>query len=60
MSNCFNTKMSHESRINKKAITLKIRFIIAVSDVSAIIKASNYPDLLPEMPRYCGLVKTFY
>ena len=25
-----------------------------------IYKASNYPDLLPEMPRYCCLVEIFF
>ena len=30
------------------------------SSGGAIHRASNYPDLLPEMPRYCCPVKIFY
>ena len=30
------------------------------SDRVAIHRANNYPDLLPEMLKYCGLVKILY
>ena len=52
-----------ENKVKLNVIGIKIIFHsldLQESVEDAIHRASNYPDLLPKIPRYCSPVGSFY